>query len=212
MRYCFCGNANSSITDFQRGLATTGGKSDGYAAARGLATVRGVRKDGLPQAEGPGKGGNCATRTDRHLRRTDPGRTGARPQVLAFPEHRPRNRTLLVELWGWPGGLDQRGLRRIFLRHRRAGSLLERGVPHDHGRHRQQSRELPADAPSLSTVPPMEQTSFVVRYYKGASMLDALQQTMGDEKFFLAATQLTRSTGSMESGVIATIAETAAYQ
>lgn len=52
---------------------------------------------------------------------------------------------------------------------------------------RKQSSELPADAPSLSTVPPMEQTSFVVRYYKGASMLDTLRQTMSDEKFLLAS-------------------------
>jgi aminopeptidase N len=33
----------------------------------------------------------------------------------------------------------------------------------------------------------MEQTSFVIRYYKGAAMLDTLRQTMGDEKFFLAS-------------------------
>lgn len=53
--------------------------------------------------------------------------------------------------------------------------------------YRKQAGELPADAPSLSTVRPMEQTSFVVRYYKGAVMLDTLRQTMGDEKFFLAS-------------------------
>ena len=53
--------------------------------------------------------------------------------------------------------------------------------------YRKQTSELRADAPSLSTVPPMEQTSFVVRYYKGASMLDTLRQTMGNERFFLAS-------------------------
>ena len=53
--------------------------------------------------------------------------------------------------------------------------------------YRKQAADLPADAPSLSTVPPMEQTSFVVRYYKGAVMLDTLRQTMGDERFFLAS-------------------------
>jgi len=52
---------------------------------------------------------------------------------------------------------------------------------------RKQVMELPADAPSLSAVPPMQQTSFVVRYYKGALMLDTLRQSMGDEKFFLAS-------------------------
>jgi hypothetical protein len=53
--------------------------------------------------------------------------------------------------------------------------------------YQQQAKELPADAPSLATVPPMEQTSFVVRYYKGAAMLDALRQTIGNEKFFDAS-------------------------
>jgi len=53
--------------------------------------------------------------------------------------------------------------------------------------YRKQAGELPADAPSLSTAPPMEQSSFVVRYYKGAVMLDTLRQTMGDEKFFNAS-------------------------
>jgi acyl carrier protein len=33
----------------------------------------------------------------------------------------------------------------------------------------------------------MEQNSFVVRYCKGALMLDALRQTMGNGKFFLAS-------------------------
>jgi hypothetical protein len=53
--------------------------------------------------------------------------------------------------------------------------------------YRKQARELPSDAPSLSTVGIMEQGSFVVRYYKGAWMLDTLRQAMGDEKFFQAS-------------------------
>ena len=53
--------------------------------------------------------------------------------------------------------------------------------------YRKQAGELPSVAPSLSTVRPMEQTSFVVRYCKGAVMIDTLRQTMGDEKFFLAS-------------------------
>ena len=59
--------------------------------------------------------------------------------------------------------------------------------------YRKQASELPADAPSLSTVRPMEQTSFVVRYYKGAAMLDTLRQTMGDAKFFLASREFFQS-------------------
>ena len=59
-----------------------------------------------------------------------------------------------------------------------------RGIMADY---RKQANGLPADAPSLATVAPMEQTSFVIRYYKGAAMLDTLRQTMGDEKFFLAS-------------------------
>ena len=53
--------------------------------------------------------------------------------------------------------------------------------------YRKQAGELTADAPSLSTVRPMEPASFVVRYYKGAVMLDTLRQIMGDEKFLLAS-------------------------
>jgi hypothetical protein len=69
--------------------------------------------------------------------------------------------------------------------------------------YRKQANELPVDAPSLSTVPPMEQTSFVVRYYKGAAMLDSLRRTMGDEKFFLASreffqTYTGKATGTAE--------------
>ena len=46
-------------------------------------------------------------------------------------------------------------------------------------------------------------TSFVVRYYKGAVMLDDLRQTMGNEKFFVASreffhTQTGKPTGTAE--------------
>jgi len=51
--------------------------------------------------------------------------------------------------------------------------------------YRNQVAALPSDAPSVATVP--QWGNFVVRYYKGALMLDELRQTMGDEKFFQAA-------------------------
>jgi len=53
--------------------------------------------------------------------------------------------------------------------------------------YRKQAGELPAEAPPLATVPIMEPTSFVVRYYKGSLMLDAVRQLMGDAKFFQAS-------------------------
>src|SRR3974377_93360 len=53
--------------------------------------------------------------------------------------------------------------------------------------YRKQASGLPAEAPSLATVPPMEQTSFVIRYYKGAAMLATFRPTIGDEKFLLAS-------------------------
>jgi len=59
--------------------------------------------------------------------------------------------------------------------------------------YRKQANGLPADAPSLAAVPPMGQTSFVIRYYKGAAMLDTLRQNMGDEKFFLASREFFQS-------------------
>lgn len=53
--------------------------------------------------------------------------------------------------------------------------------------YRKQVHELPADAPPLSTVPFLnDENGFVVRYFKGALMLDNLRQVMGDERFFTA--------------------------
>ena len=46
--------------------------------------------------------------------------------------------------------------------------------------------ELPADAPSLATVP-FDGSSFVVRYYKGSLMLDAFRHALGDDQFYAAA-------------------------
>jgi len=66
--------------------------------------------------------------------------------------------------------------------------------------YRKQSSELPADAPSLSTVPPMEQTSFVVRYFKGALMLDTLRQTMGNERFFVASREFVQTYAGRPTG------------
>jgi hypothetical protein len=45
--------------------------------------------------------------------------------------------------------------------------------------------ELPADAPSLSTVPFLnDEIGYVVRYYKGSLMLEYFRNLLGDEKFF----------------------------
>ncbi len=53
--------------------------------------------------------------------------------------------------------------------------------------YRRQVRKLPAEAPSLATVPySNDQVGFVVRYYKGALMLNQLRKVLGDEKFFEA--------------------------
>ncbi len=47
-------------------------------------------------------------------------------------------------------------------------------------------RELPEDAPSLAKVP-FDGSGFVVRYYKGSLMLDAVRQALGDDHFYQAA-------------------------
>lgn len=52
--------------------------------------------------------------------------------------------------------------------------------------YRARVRSLPADAPSLATVP-KEGGSFFVRYYKGSLMLDAIRRAMGDDAFFAAS-------------------------
>ncbi len=45
---------------------------------------------------------------------------------------------------------------------------------------------LPADTPSLANVV-LDQSGFVVRYYKGSLMLHAIRDAMGDDAFFQAA-------------------------
>ena len=52
--------------------------------------------------------------------------------------------------------------------------------------YRKEVRELPANAPPLSTVP-FDGSNFVIRYYKGSLMLDRLRHVMGDEQFFRAS-------------------------
>jgi aminopeptidase N len=49
--------------------------------------------------------------------------------------------------------------------------------------YRKRVRELPANAPSLSTVP-FDGSGFVIRYYKGSLMLDYLRHALGDGEFF----------------------------
>jgi hypothetical protein len=51
---------------------------------------------------------------------------------------------------------------------------------------RKQVSELPANAPSLSVVEMTDQSGFVIRYYKGSLMLNAMRRAMGDQRFFAA--------------------------
>ena len=53
-------------------------------------------------------------------------------------------------------------------------------------RYRSEVHELPADAPSLATVP-FDGSGFVIRYYKGSLMLDSIRQTIGDAAFAAAS-------------------------
>jgi aminopeptidase N len=53
-------------------------------------------------------------------------------------------------------------------------------------KYRKAVRELPANAPSLSTVP-FDGSGFVIRYYKGSLMLNHLRHALGDDRFFQAA-------------------------
>jgi peptidase M1-like protein len=54
--------------------------------------------------------------------------------------------------------------------------------------YRRSVAELPSDAPSLSLVPFRDgQVNWVVRYQKGALMLDRLRRALGDEAFFAAS-------------------------
>jgi hypothetical protein len=52
--------------------------------------------------------------------------------------------------------------------------------------YRRAVRELPADAPSLAQVP-FDGSGFVVRYYKGSLMMDAIRQKMGNDAFAASA-------------------------
>lgn len=52
--------------------------------------------------------------------------------------------------------------------------------------YRSEVGQLPADAPSLDRVP-FDGSGFVVRYYKGSLMLDAIRQTMGNDAFAAGA-------------------------
>lgn len=69
-------------------------------------------------------------------------------------------------------------------------------------KYRTQVQKLPANAPSLSTVP-FDGSGFVVRYYKGSLMLDYLRHALGDDRFFAASrdffeTYKTKSIGTAE--------------
>jgi aminopeptidase N len=52
--------------------------------------------------------------------------------------------------------------------------------------YRDEVRALPSDAPPLSKVP-FDVSGFVVRYYKGSLMLDAIRQAMGSDQFYAGA-------------------------
>jgi hypothetical protein len=66
--------------------------------------------------------------------------------------------------------------------------------------YRKQVAALPPDAPSLSTTGIAEQTGFVVRYYKGSLMLNALRHAMGDEKFFQACREYFQANSGKPTG------------
>lgn len=69
--------------------------------------------------------------------------------------------------------------------------------------YRKQVRELPADAPSLSTVPlSNSQVRFVVRYYKGSLMLNKLRAILGDKKFFQACREFFQTYRSSSAGTV----------
>jgi hypothetical protein len=51
---------------------------------------------------------------------------------------------------------------------------------------RKQVSQLPPNAPSLSSVEITDPNNFVIRYYKGSLMLDAMRHAIGDERFFPA--------------------------
>ena len=60
--------------------------------------------------------------------------------------------------------------------------------------YRKQVDGLPADAPSLATVPFVnDDVRYVVRYFKGALLLDFLRQTVGDDVFFTACREFFQS-------------------
>lgn len=60
--------------------------------------------------------------------------------------------------------------------------------------YQKQVSALPADAPSLSTVPfSNNQVGFVVRYYKGALMLNKLRGILGDKQFFQCCAEFFRT-------------------
>jgi hypothetical protein len=58
--------------------------------------------------------------------------------------------------------------------------------------YRNEVRALPASAPSLARVP-FDGSGFVVRYYKGSLMLDAIRQMMGNHAFAAAAREFFRT-------------------
>jgi len=66
--------------------------------------------------------------------------------------------------------------------------------------YRKEANALPADAPPLATVPPMDPRSFVVRYYKGALMLDSLRHTLGDENFFQSSREFFQTYSGKTAG------------
>lgn len=58
--------------------------------------------------------------------------------------------------------------------------------------YRKQVQELPANAPSLSTVP-FDGSFFVIRYYKSSLLLDYMRHALGDDKFFRASRDFFRT-------------------
>ena len=66
-------------------------------------------------------------------------------------------------------------------------------------KYRKQVARLPPDTPSLATVS-SGGSAFLVRYYKGALMLDELRLSMGDDAFFQAARDFFQTYRSQPTG------------
>jgi hypothetical protein len=69
--------------------------------------------------------------------------------------------------------------------------------------YKKQVAELPADAPSLATVPFLnDEAGFIVRYYKGALMLNRLREILGEKKFLQACRDFFQTCREKPTGTV----------